>query len=104
MEFQEHSANPSGKSFTCQRNVGMTMRAISNKLIKTSRPINHQHTSAHLLHVPAEISTVLYQGITEQNKQVSHDPESHCLLLTKGNSALGGLALKPAQVSREMGE
>lgn len=62
----------------------MTMRAISNKLIKASCPINHQHTSAHLLHVPAEISTVVYQDITNQNKQTSCNPESHCLLLTKG--------------------
>lgn len=84
VEFQEHSANPSGKSFTCWHNMGMTMRAISNKLIKTSCPINHHHTSAHLLHVPAGISTVVYQAITNLNKEVSCNPESHCLLLTKG--------------------
>lgn len=54
--------------------VGMTMRAISNKLIKTSCPINHHHTLAHLLHVSAEISAVVYQAITIQNKEVNCNP------------------------------
>lgn len=80
VQFQKHSANKSKWKILHL----LTMRAISNKLIRTSCPISHHHTSAHLLHVPAEISTLVYQGITSQNKQVNCNPESHCLLLSKG--------------------